>query len=261
MVSTVNVIKGKIACISGGIGGIGYQFAKVLLKSDIKGVVLLDVDAEKAPKAVNDLRAYGNGNVEFVHADCKSMYHVECGLQKAVEVFGKLDYVINNAAIIDENEMDIMVNINYMSTVYSTILSLYKILPDSLTENEGVIINNACIFGIDPLPPSPIYSALKHAVVGVSRSFGSPYYYNRSKIKVLSLCPGLTETQLSSPAKIDHGWEEIRKLPRQGAIFPARCLLKMLTQGENGSVWIAENQKCYQMPFQNRFEFYSESVK
>lgn len=64
----------------------------------------------------------------------------------------------------------------------------------------GVIVNIASILGMQPLAGCPIYVGTKHFVVGLSRSFGTPFYYNRSGILVLTMCPGVTDTPLISEA-------------------------------------------------------------
>lgn len=58
----------------------------------------------------------------------------------------------------------------------------------------GIIINIASILGLQPLPSCPIHVATKHFVIGFNRSVGMPYHYSRTGVKVLTLCPGITDT-------------------------------------------------------------------
>ncbi|KAK5638857.1 hypothetical protein RI129_013152 [Pyrocoelia pectoralis] len=62
----------------------------------------------------------------------------------------------------------------------------------------GVIINLSSIFGIDHLFVSPVYSATKAFVLGLSRALGHQIYYEHSKVRVITLCPGATKTDLLS---------------------------------------------------------------
>lgn len=64
----------------------------------------------------------------------------------------------------------------------------------------GVIVNIASILGLQLLAGCPIYVGTKHFVVGLSRSFGTEFYYKKSGIKVLTMCPGVTDTPLISEA-------------------------------------------------------------
>lgn len=64
----------------------------------------------------------------------------------------------------------------------------------------GIIVNMASILGLQPLAGCPIYVGTKHFVIGFDRSIGTPIYYNRTGVKVLTMCPGVTDTPLISEA-------------------------------------------------------------
>lgn len=66
--------------------------------------------------------------------------------------------------------------------------------------NGGVVVNIASILGLQPLAGCPIYVGTKHFVVGLDRSFGTPYFYNLTGIRFLTMCPGVTDTPLISEA-------------------------------------------------------------
>lgn len=71
-----------------------------------------------------------------------------------------------------------------------------KYLPLYKSGDEGVVINTASILGIDFDDSIPYYCATKHAVVAIGRSLGSEFHYSRSNVRVLTLCPGVTMTNL-----------------------------------------------------------------
>lgn len=62
----------------------------------------------------------------------------------------------------------------------------------------GIIVNIASILGLQEFDGCPIYVGSKHFVVGLNRSFGTPYFYNLTGIKFLTMCPGVTDTPLIS---------------------------------------------------------------
>lgn len=64
----------------------------------------------------------------------------------------------------------------------------------------GIVVNIASILGLQPLAGCPVYVGTKHFVVGFDRSFGTPLFFNRTGIKVLTMCPGVTDTPLISEA-------------------------------------------------------------
>lgn len=67
-------------------------------------------------------------------------------------------------------------------------------------KSGGVIVNIASILGLQEFVGCPVYTATKHFVVGLDRSFGKPYFYDLTGIKFLTMCPGVTDTPLISEA-------------------------------------------------------------
>lgn len=65
----------------------------------------------------------------------------------------------------------------------------------------GVVINVSSILGISPFSGSPVYTGSKHFVVGFTRAIGSKHYYDLTKVKVMTIGPGLTDTNLVSESK------------------------------------------------------------
>lgn len=63
-------------------------------------------------------------------------------------------------------------------------------------------MNNASILGLQPFYPSPVYTGTKHFIIGFSRSMGTDYFYNQSKVKVMAFCPGVTDTKMIWDAKL-----------------------------------------------------------
>lgn len=85
-----------------------------------------------------------------------------------------------------------------MGTVNGTLLGMEEYIPKYRGGNEGVIVNISSIAGLDPYLTLPVYTGTKFAVQSLSRAFGHKYHYERTKVKVITLCPGMTETSLIS---------------------------------------------------------------
>lgn len=64
----------------------------------------------------------------------------------------------------------------------------------------GVIVNTASVLGLEPIAACPIYCASKSFVVGLCRSLAKPWHWNRTGVKVICLCPGITDTLLVAEA-------------------------------------------------------------
>lgn len=103
-------------------------------------------------------------------------------------------------------------------TVYGCILA-WDYLPKYRSGNEGVVVNIASITGLTGFMSIPVYAATKHAIVGLSKSMGVQQHYDRSKIRVVTICPGVTDTPLISDFLQNYclpAWEAVYKedLPR-----------------------------------------------
>lgn len=81
-------------------------------------------------------------------------------------------------------------------TIHGNILGIEKYLPKYKTGKEALIVNVSSTAGTQGYPPFPVYTATKHAVHGLVRSWGIPEYYEQTKVRVIGLCPGVTMTPL-----------------------------------------------------------------
>lgn len=75
-------------------------------------------------------------------------------------------------------------------------MGLEHYIPKYKTAEEGLIINVSSIAALQPTPFIPIYAGTKAAVLLLTTSFGAPENYSRTNIKVIAVCPGITNTPL-----------------------------------------------------------------
>lgn len=75
-------------------------------------------------------------------------------------------------------------------------LGLEHYIPKYKTAEEGLIVNISSIAALEPTPFIPIYKGTKAAVLGMSTSFGDTLHYEKTKVKVVAVCPGVTDTPL-----------------------------------------------------------------
>lgn len=65
----------------------------------------------------------------------------------------------------------------------------------------GTIVNVASVLGFAPMAAAPVYVATKHAMIGYTRSMALPFHYQKSGVRIMALCPGLTDTTLVEEGK------------------------------------------------------------
>ncbi|GJQ77754.1 hypothetical protein Trydic_g16019 [Trypoxylus dichotomus] len=249
-------INGKVALVTGGAAGLGLYFAKALLKNGLKGLGIGDINEQKGQQALKEIaQEFGKDKVFFLKMDVSKQNEVEELFKKTVDVFKKLDIVVNNAGILNDSTWERQMAININGTVYGCILA-WNYLPKYRSSDEGIIVNLASITGLTRFTSIPLYSSTKHAVVGITRGIGSEHHYNRVKIRVVAICPGVTDTAMITdffPENCLDLWrpafkDDLPKWPHQQPEIVAECLIQAITKGTNGSLWVVNNSKIQNIP-------------
>lgn len=209
-------LKGRVAVVTGSSSGNGRAIAIALAKqgaylvcSDLKKDALaggyekdLDVDTDAL------INQFG-GNATFVAADVSKAADVQNVIDHAVQTYGRLDIMVNNAGvftglhnIIDETEeqYDFTMNVNakgvWLGCKYAiTQFMKQEPLKSSTGANlRGRIVNIASIGGLVGLANEPAYCASKGAVVNLTRELALDFAPER--INVNAICPGFLATAM-----------------------------------------------------------------
>ncbi|KAI4471370.1 15-hydroxyprostaglandin dehydrogenase [nad(+)] [Holotrichia oblita] len=139
-------------------------------------------------------------------------------------------------------------------TIHGCLLALHEYLPKYKSGDEAAIINLSSTAGLEGYPNIPIYSATKHAIIGLGRSWGHPRHFKETKVRVMTVCPNATETPLlnAMPGRnLGPIYEQIftsTPLPVvQSTNSVANCVANMLDNGTNGSIWLVEAGRAYEV--------------
>ncbi|XP_046629100.1 uncharacterized protein LOC124309478 [Neodiprion virginianus] len=274
-VSTVTVeedmqVEKKIALVTGGARGIGFAYATELLRNGAAHVAILDLATSPGLEAANKLNVeFGDGRAIFIECDVTKDIEFKAAFVKVIEELGGLDIVINNAGIVNESQYDLTININLTAVVRGTILGLQHMGKDKGGKG-GVIVNTASIYGLDPGPWLPVYGATKHGVVGLSRSFGLPYHYEKTGVKVLAMCPSFTDTKLLNEigdctgpfVDKEAAMNDIKNQSLQKPENVGKALVDIISRGNSGSVWISEaGEPVVEIFIPDRFTLVASSRK
>ena len=194
---SVQRLKDKVAIITGGAYGIGKTFARRMGEEGAL-VVIADIDAENSQQTVGELNAEGFKTVA-VNTDVSDEKSTLAMAKKAAESFGRIDILINNAAIfskikvstapfdeLDMTDWDRMMAVN----LRGTFLCSRAVYPYMKKQDKGKIINMASGTFFEGTPVMPHYVASKAGIIGLTRSLASAmaeYYIN-----VNCIAPGRT---------------------------------------------------------------------
>jgi NADP-dependent 3-hydroxy acid dehydrogenase YdfG len=196
--------KEKVAVITGSASGIGLGIARRAVKEGMK-VVLADIEKETLKKVEDELKSAG-AEVISVVTDVSKIEHIENLAQKAVETFGEVHLLCNNAGVVTPGALWECVYSDWQWVIgvnlWGVINGIQTFIPIMLQQdNECHIVNTSSMAGIlhgDPV--LGIYAVTKQAVVALSESlragFVNPLF--RSKIGVSVLLPGVVNTKIAS---------------------------------------------------------------
>ncbi|XP_046435126.1 15-hydroxyprostaglandin dehydrogenase [NAD(+)]-like [Neodiprion fabricii] len=242
-------IQNKIALVTGGANGIGFAYVRELLRNGAAHVAILDLANSKGDESAKKLNAeFGSDRAIFIVCDVTKQQEFEDAFAKVVEEFGGLDIVINNAGIMDDARWELMIEINITAVVRGTLLA-FRYMGKDKGGKGGTLVNVSSAAGLAPAMPFPIYGGTKHAVIGISRSFGHPYHYDKSEVRVLTMCPGGTETQLVTKAggrmldmvEQQTVFDVLGSIPIQQPESVAKGMMEIIKVGKSGSVWLVDN--------------------
>ena len=193
---------GKVALITGGTSGIGRATAVAFAEQGANVVVAGRREAEGAESVRLVEKAGGNGL--FVRTDVAIEKEVEAMVARTVEYFGRLDFAFNNAGV-SGGEMDSGKGIANTNDFFNRIMdanvrgvffSLKHEIPAILQSGGGAIVNNASVAGLRAIiAGTPIYTASKFAVVGLTRSVALEFA--AKGVRVNAVCPAIIETEMT----------------------------------------------------------------
>jgi NAD(P)-dependent dehydrogenase (short-subunit alcohol dehydrogenase family) len=192
--------KGKVAVITGGASGIGRGIAERCVREGMK-VVLADIEEADLARAESELKNAG-GSVLAVRTDVSKRSDVERLAQKALEAFGQVHLLFNNAGVgaggtpweATWNDWEWVIGVNLWGVIHG----VKVFTPLMLKQNsECHIVNTSSAAGLVVGGGSAPYAATKHAVVALSESLYLSLQQQKAPIGVSVLCPGLVRTRIA----------------------------------------------------------------
>lgn len=163
-------LKGKVAIVTGAASGFGRGIAELYALEGAK-VVVADINAGGALEVASGL---GDAAVS-VQCDVSLKKDVDAMVRAAVEAFGGVDVMVNNAGITHKNQPMLDVDETTFDRIYavnvkSVYLSAMAVVPHMEKRGGGVIINTASTAGVRPRPGLTWYNGSKGAVITLTKS-------------------------------------------------------------------------------------------
>jgi NAD(P)-dependent dehydrogenase (short-subunit alcohol dehydrogenase family) len=194
----------QVAVVTGAGRGIGAAIAKEL--SSLGATAVLCGRTRSALESVAREIAGAGGKAEVVPCDVASLKSVEAAAGRVESLFGRVDILVNNAAIrgvdgplhkLPPDSWDEVLNTNLRGVYYA----VRAFAPMMMRARSGHVINISSLAGKNALPNGAAYAASKWGLNGLSYSVAEEL--RGHNIRVAVICPGSTNTELSPHAGKD----------------------------------------------------------
>jgi NAD(P)-dependent dehydrogenase (short-subunit alcohol dehydrogenase family) len=211
-------LQSKIVLIVGGTAGIGFAAAKAFA-SEGAVIVLAGRNSDRGKLAIEALSVLCK-EAAFIQCDIGDASAVDRLLGLTIEQFGKVDCAVNSAGYdfkpSRSHELRSQSASDQLAIDFTGVFSCMRAeITAMLPRGGGTIVNVASTTGLTGTPMAALYSAAKHAVVGLTRSTAKEYIADG--IRINAVCPGVRGTPRRERRTAHLDESEVFKLKREVA--------------------------------------------
>ncbi|MEA3560499.1 MAG: 3-oxoacyl-[acyl-carrier-protein] reductase [Candidatus Omnitrophota bacterium] len=207
------LLDGKVALITGGGRGIGREIACKFAKAGAE-IVICDLNIEDINKTAAKIESFGKKSLGIT-CDVSVLSEVEHMAKKALDKFGKIDILINNAGVtrdnlllrMSESDWDKVIAVN-LKGAFNCSKAISRLM---IKQKSGKIINIASIIGIIGNAGQANYAASKAGVIGLTKSIAREL--GRRGINVNAIAPGFIETEMTAKLSGDARERMLAQIP------------------------------------------------
>ncbi len=187
----------KVALVTGASSGMGKAIAKLFAQEGAK-VVVIARRVERLEELVNEIKNDG-GEAIATAGDVTSEDDIQNAINTALDKFGKLDIVVNNAGMLDKTDPIDQLDDETWTKVFDVNVTgpmriMRATIPIFKKQGGGAFVNIASIASLFAGRGGPAYTASKHAALGLSKNTG--IFFAKENIRSNAICPGYVDTEM-----------------------------------------------------------------
>ncbi len=192
-------LDGKVALITGSASGIG-RAAALLFAGEGAAVAVADLAAAGGQETADMIRKAG-GKAAFIPADVTRAAEVEAMARSAVEAFGRVDILYNNAGLegaigevvdLPEKDWETVINVNLRSVFLCSKFTI----PYMIRQGGGSVISTSSVMALSGKAKMAAYCVSKAGVITITKCMATEYATRN--VRANCICPGLIDTPLSA---------------------------------------------------------------
>lgn len=253
-------LQGQAAIVTGGGRGIGAAAGRLLAQAGA-GVVLVARTEEEIEAIASSLREEGMRAIA-VTADVSDAQQVEEVVESSIEQFGRVDLLVNNAAVIypldqiafiDPDEWAYNIHVNLVGPFQM----IRNVLPLMIDQQYGRIVNVTSLAGVSPVPGGSAYCSAKAGLNMLTMTMAAEMAaLGQTRITVNAYDPGMTDTEMQADIR-DVDSEEVgfdlsyfRRAHAEGKLRPSEeaaqgiyWLLGPWSLRETGKIWRLDDEE------------------
>src|SRR4051812_5485290 len=164
-------LEDKVVIVTGGASGIGLATARRFARERAR-VVIADLDASKAEQAAAETKGAGAKDALGVHCDVSSEHDVETCVRTALDRFGRIDSIVNNAGLMVFRPIAEITSEDWRRILGVDLLGAFHFIRQAFLHmpEGGTVVNVSSIHAIETTPLVAPYATAKAALLSLTRS-------------------------------------------------------------------------------------------
>jgi 3-oxoacyl-[acyl-carrier protein] reductase len=206
--------EGKYGIVTGASGGLGRVIAMSFAEEGAVVGVGFNRSEEDAGKLIEEIKT-NQGNAVAVKADIRNANEVDEAFKSFIDKFGRIDFLINNASIIEDNFLALMSFEQWNNVISTNLVGTFNCaraaVRNMLAHKSGSIINIGSVSSLKAIPGQANYAASKGGILSLTKTMSVELA--ASGIRVNAVIPGLFKDGMTRRLDQRHITEYLEKIP------------------------------------------------